>query len=409
MKYSPNKTALLTTILSLLLLFALAACGGNPAGTSSSVPPASSLPDVSISEPPPPQPEELRVTFSAVGDNLVHNGIFLQAQRRAAEDEGYNFDFCFEQVKYFYEQFDVNWMNQETLLNDEFAPAGYPMFSTPYQMGYATYNAGWRVYALSNNHSYDLGAAGVASTRRVWADMPEDVVTTGFFTSREDDSGIAMHEVNGMTIAYLSYTDHTNGLPTPQNTEAFVIYTSEEDVIERQVRRAAELADAVVVGIHWEVENSHQVTDKQRTLAANLADWGATAIIGTHPHVIQPIEYITGTETGRSIPVAYSLGNFLSAQAQANQLVGYTFAFEMVQIAQPDGTRGEVTVENVKAYPTVTHYGSGYADIHTYMFRDYTEELATSHGVRARYPNFNMAYIQELLQTYVSDEYLVLD
>lgn len=400
-------------LLLTLLLCACGQAGGSPPpavpdSETVSQPADSSLPAPAPEPEPEPQPEELVVSFSAVGDNLVHDGLYIQARERAGGD-GYDFGYCFEQAKYFYQDFDVNWMNQETLINDAFAPSGYPMFSTPVEMARATYDAGWRVYALSNNHSYDCGAAGVSATLRAWEAMPEDVVTTGFFTSKEDDSGIALQQVNGMTIAYLSYTDHTNGLPTPADTEAFVIYTDEVEVMERQVRRAAELADAVVVGMHWEVENSHNVTDRQRALAADLADWGATVVIGTHPHVIQPVETVTGGETGRTIPVAYSLGNFISAQSQANQLVGITFSFELTQTVQPDGTREEVVAQKVKATPTVTHYGSGYSNICTYMFRDYTDELAAQHGVRSRYSAFSMAYIQGLLEEYIAPEYLVLD
>ncbi len=404
MVHQKQKFALLAIVVSVLLLFS--ACSTDVQSTA----PSSDVQSESMAESsaPPPEPEQLQVTFSAVGDNLIHDGIYLQAGRRAT-DGGYDFSFCFDQVEYFFDQFDVNWMNQETLLNDIYPPAGYPLFSTPSQMAQATYDAGWRVYSLSNNHSYDLGVAGIEDTLRVWDEMPDDTLTTGFFQSREDDSGIVLQEVNGMTIAYLAYTDHTNGMQIPEDNETFVIYSRELETIERQVRRATELADAVIVGVHWEQENSHAIIDSQRTLAANLADWGATAVIGTHPHVIQPIEYVEGPETGRSIPVAYSLGNFLSAQAQANQMIGIAFAFDLHQTVDPDGTRHPVTVENVRAYPTVTHYGSGYADIHTYMYRDYTEELAQAHGVKARYPNFNLEFITTLCETYIAPEYLVLD
>ncbi len=406
----PLLRALPAVMLATALFFGCAAGSaaspGNAASAIADVAPAPAV--LSLPPEPEPEPQELLVRFSAVGDNLVHDGLYIQAAQRAAAEgaEGYDFNYCFEAAAPFFRQFDVNWMNQETLLNDEFPPSGYPMFSTPAQMGEATRAAGWGVYSLSNNHSYDLGAAGIASTRRVWA--ATSAVTTGLYTSKMDDSAITLHEVNGITIAYLAYTDHTNGLPEPADAEAVVIYTSELDVMEWQVRRAAELADAVVVGVHWEVENSHIVTDAQRTLAANLADWGATVVIGTHPHVIQPVETVTGPATGRVVPVAYSLGNFISAQSQANQMIGYAFTFDLLQTVEPDETRHPVRVENVKAWPTVTHYGAGYSDVRTYMLGDYTEELAVQHGVRARYPNFSLAYIRELCQSYVSPDYLVL-
>ena len=130
-----------------------------------------------------------------------------------------------------------------------------------------------------------------------------------------------LQTVNGVTIAYLSYTDHTNGIPQSSAMTANVIYTSQRDVMEQQVRRARELADFVVVGVHWGVEDSHKITQTQRDLAQQLSDWGADVILGTHPHVVQDAEWKTSVD-GRRTFVAYSLGNFLSTQSKPDQLIG---------------------------------------------------------------------------------------
>ena len=236
-------------------------------------------------------------------------------------DAAYSFDYCYEKLVPFYRQFDVNWINQETLCTDELAPSSYPCFSTPGDCARSLYRAGVRVFSLSNNHTYDKGSAGIAATLRFWASMPEDVVTCGLWRGEEDYGSIPLQTVNGVTIAYLSYTEHTNGIPRSSGMEANVIYTSQTDVISQQVRQAAALADFVVVGVHWGVENSHTITEAQRHLAQSLADWGADVIIGTHPHVLQNAEWRTAAD-GRQVFVAYSLGNFLSTQNQPDQLLG---------------------------------------------------------------------------------------
>ena len=151
--------------------------------------------------------------------------------------------------------------------------------------------------------------------------MPEDVVTTGLWRGADDYSRIPLQTVNGVTIAYLSYTEHTNGIPTSSSMPANVIYTSQTDVIEQQVRAAHQQADFVIVGVHWGVEDSHTIVDGQRTLAQQLADWGADVIVGTHPHVLQDAQWLSAAD-GRQTFVAYSLGNFLSTQNQPDQLVG---------------------------------------------------------------------------------------
>ncbi|MFV0413569.1 MAG: CapA family protein [Oscillospiraceae bacterium] len=400
-------------VLALAVLLFLAAIfmpwGTANSGTSFAAPSTvSSLPLAVSSSEPEPQPQTLSLSFSAVGDNLIHDGIYLQARSRAGGD-GYDFSYVYENLSYFFKEYNVSWINQETLVNNELAPSSYPTFSTPGQLGQAAYDAGWRVFALSNNHTYDKGATGIAATRRFWQQMPEDTVVYGLYENDADDSSIVLQEKNGITLAYLAYTEHTNGLPTPQGAEAHVIYTSDTATMERQVRRARELADAVIVTVHWGVEGSHAVTQAQRNLAGQYAAWGADVIIGTHPHVIQPVEWIENPEDGRKVLVAYSLGNFLSAQAAANNMVGLALTYNITQTVEPDGTRQPVSIENVKVYPTVTHYDAAYGNIRDYMYRDYTEELAAQHGVRARYSAFSKQYITELVQQYISSEFLVLE
>lgn len=366
------------------------------------------LPVASVAATPsaPYQPEIRTVTFSAVGDNLIHDGIYLQAQRRAG-GTGYDFAPIYENMKYFLDGYDVNWINQETLVNNELPAATYPCFSTPGELGQAAYDAGWRVFSIANNHTYDFGAKGISATRAFWSAMPEDALTAGLYTN-DDETEIVFQEKNGMRLAYLSYTELTNGIPTPQNAEAHIVYTSQRDVIERQVTAARQQADVVIVSVHWGVEGSHTVTDAQRQLAADLANWGADVVIGTHPHVIQSVEWVPATD-GRNVLVAYSLGNFISAQAQAKNMLGMALTFTLRQQVDADGTKTPATVENVKIYPTVTHYDAGYANIRNYMYRDYTDELAAGHGVKARESGFSRNYMQGLLQQYIAPEFLVLD
>lgn len=103
------------------------------------------------------------------------------------------------------------------------------------------------------------------------------------------------------------------------------------------MRAARQEADFVVVGVHWGVEDSHNITQAQRTLAQSLADWGADVIIGTHPHVLQDAEWRTAAD-GRNVFVAYSLGNFLSTQSKPDQLIGAVLTLELEQTTEPDGS-----------------------------------------------------------------------
>ena len=368
-------------------------------------PPVSSLPAEPEPE-PEPQPVVETVRFSATGDNLIHSKIYQQAAARAVGDAAYSFDYCYANLVPFYSDFDVNWINQETLCTDELAPSTYPCFSTPGDCARALYRAGFRVFSLSNNHTYDKGASGIAATLRFWASMPADVVTTGLWRGEADYGTIPLHTVNGVTIAYLSYTEHTNGIPRSSAMETNVLYTSQTDVIEQQVRQAAQLADFVVVGVHWGVEDSHTITGAQRTLAQQLADWGADVIIGTHPHVLQNAGWLTA-EDGRRVFAAYSLGNFLSTQSKKDQLIGAVLTLRLQKTTSPDGAV-QLEVLDPQLHPTVTHYGAGKSDVRTYLYRDYTPELAAAHGVRANDSDFSYDYIRAVAQQYIDPAFLDL-
>nr|WP_317399736.1 CapA family protein [uncultured Gemmiger sp.] len=406
--------ALAAGFVSAALLLSLAGCGTQGAENSSvseAVPTPAGEPMVSATPSPTPEPTPTveTVRFSASGDNLIHEGLYNQARRRAQENgrDGYDFTFAYENLRDFYAGFDVNWLNQETLVNDAFEPSGYPMFSTPTGITDALYDVGFRVFSNSNNHSYDKGARGIESSLEHWDGMPDDVVTAGFYPLTEeaaaDSDGLSYQTVNGMTIGYLSYTEYTNGLPTPADAQHGVIYLDDTETISSQMARMRPNCDVLVVSCHWGVEGSHEVTQGQREKAQWLADQGADLIIGTHPHVTQTAEWLTA-EDGRPVFVAYSLGNFISAQSSPDNMIGTILSVDFEKTTQPDGS--SVTVlQDPKLVPIVTQYENGYADIRVYLFRDYTDELGAAHGC---FP-LDRAYIQQVLESSIDPEFLVLE
>ncbi|WP_298732935.1 CapA family protein [uncultured Subdoligranulum sp.] len=350
---------------------------------------------------PEPTPTVETVRFSATGDNLIHDGIFLQARQRG-ENGSYDFTEAYEPMRTFYEQFDVNWLNQETLVNDAFEPSGYPLFSTPGDITDALYDIGFRVFSVSNNHSYDKGAEGITSSLEHWAAMPDDVAVAGFYNQETYDD-YTYQTVNGITFGYLSYTEYTNGLPTPSESEYRVIYLDERDLISQQIADMRPNCDVLVVSCHWGVEGSHELTDFQTETAQWLADQGVDLIIGTHPHVTQTAQWLTGSG-GNTTFVAYSLGNFLNAQSQPDNMVGAVLDITFQKTTQPDGS---VSVEmlNPKLHGVVTQYEAGYQDIRVYPYADYTDELGAAHG------NFTLSrtQIEEVLSSSIDSEFLTLD
>lgn len=357
------------------------------------------------------------ITFTAVGDNLINEVLYGQAAEYAVEagsSEAWDFTPCYASVAPFIREHDVNWIDIETLMTDTLKPSGYPAFSTPGASGRALYDAGWRVFSICSNHTYDLGTEGITETLAFWDEMAaqaHDQITakicwTGLWRNGTEDQ-IPVLECKGKKLAFLTYTYGTNDIELPEDAPAHVIYLSEEDKIARQIRLAHEQADAVIVSLHWGEEYSHIPTQDQRDLAQRVADMGADLIIGGHPHVVQPAEMLTAAD-GRKVFCAYSLGNFICAQnampdpdAMIGLLLSCTFRFD---------PEGQVTVADPQLIPILSDYKEDYADDHVVLYRDYSEEEALAHGMRSMFDftQFDYDYVHSMLTRIVGKKHLQL-
>ena len=347
-----------------------------------------------------PEGDPNKVTFSAVGDNLIHGSIFEQAKTRA-DGDGYDFSYSYAPVASYFEQRDLNWINMETIVNDQYPASTYPRFSTPGADAKALYDIGFRVFSVSSNHTYDFGNRGVRSMKYFYRDdMPDDILTTGLW---EDTGYIPIYECKGHKIAFLTYT---YGMNQHSNEESGrVIYLTEKSLIRSQIKSAKEKADCVVVSCHWGDEDNHGINDEQRRMARQIADWGADLIIGTHPHVAQDYTRLE-TSDGRKVFCAYSIGNFISGQKDIDHLVGLILECTLAFSEDSDGNT-KVEVEEPKLIPVITHYDEGFTNIRVMMLADYTPELADRHGVQ-HYHGFTYDGIFTMLKSYVIGDVLEL-
>ena len=351
------------------------------------------------SDPVTTEQQELfsRVSFVAVGDNLIHNPIYKQAQARTAN--GYDFAYAYEKFAEKIAEPDVAILNQETIISQEHNVSSYPMFNSPVELGEEMLDLGFDVFNIATNHSVDCGEKGLISAMNFW--KSKNAITCGAYLNQEDYSNIPMHEVNGVKIAYIGFTESTNGLSLPEDTEVILVKASEETRLQQRIADAKEVADLVVVSAHWGNEYTHEPTESQRSLAQKLASWGADVIIGTHPHVIQPVEYITNPDGSKTL-VAYSLGNFISAQDRGPRMLGGVLNFEIVI---NNATR-EASFENVKFSGVVTHYGYSYSNLRIYPLGDYTEELASKHGVLDKTSDFSVKYLYDIMNKVIDKQFL---
>ena len=345
------------------------------------------------------KPEDKRVVMLSVGDNLIHDGIYEQANKRTGSN-GYDFSFCYSRVKPIVEKADIATINQETIVAKSFSPAGYPMFNSPQELGEEVRKTGFDVVNLANNHMLDKGEKGLMEAMDFW-DAQEGMVKTGAYRNQEELSKVEYMESNGLKIGLVGATQYLNGLSLPKESPLKIILTTDEDIIESKIKKAKETCDVVLVNVHWGTEYTTEPTEHQKQLAQKMANWGADVIIGHHPHVLQPVTWIPREDGGKTLCV-YSLGNFISQQNTGSRVIGGMLHYTLVQ----NGETGAITVENVSLEPMITHYVRGSHDVQIYPLAQYSDALAKKQAGRLKEPNFSMQYIHDFVAKVIPEEFL---
>ena len=300
-----------------------------------------------------------------VGDALIHKSVYRDANR-LANYNGYDFKPQIEYIKEITKNYDLAYYNQETILGGkELGLGDYPRFNSPYEVGDAMIDAGFNLVSLATNHTVDSGEQAVLNSRAYW-NSKENVVAIGSYSSYEEKEEIEskVYEINNIKYGFLNYSYGTNGLPIPNNHKYLINlwpytneYESYKEVIKSDVDALRDKVDVLIVAMHWGVEYTHTPTDYEVDQAKYLASLGVDIIIGTHPHVIQPVTWIDKTL------VFYSLGNFISAQYQNDGscynykcMVGLMPSLTITKTVKKDST--EIEISNIKNELIYTYYSN---------------------------------------------------
>lgn len=260
--------------------------------------------------------EDASVSFLAFGDNLIHEPLY----RYGLGQEG-DFGFLFENMKAAISESDVAIINQETpLVEDPALYSDYPRFGTPVGVGRAIADAGFDVVTCATNHALDKGTYGVNTTKEFFE--AQGILCLGI--QSEDQREYRPYEIikkKGIRFALFNYTYGTNGVKIPKETPYMVHLLEDGEKIRKEIERAREEADFVILFVHWGTENSSQIDEEQEKWTQVFLDSRADVVIGTHPHALQPVETLT-TEDGHRMLVYYSLGNYISAQSERTCIKG---------------------------------------------------------------------------------------
>ncbi|WP_319466304.1 CapA family protein [uncultured Trichococcus sp.] len=320
--------------------------------------------------------EEKIISFIGVGDNLIHDSIFRDAE---LADGIYDFKFIYENVAEDIEDADIAFLNQETIsAGDDYPYSGYPAFNTPPEIAQDMNDLGFDLVNGATNHALDYDYPGALNSLSVWNEQ-EDVVYTGIYESQADRDTIRTIEREDVTFAFLAYTYGTNGIQP--DTSYRVAYFDEEQ-IRQDVAKAKNVSDVVIVSAHWGDENTQEVNEMQRSYAQLFADLEVDVVIGTHPHILQPIEWVTGENQNKTL-VVYSLGNFIAHSLTDYNTLGGMVTFDFI-VADDD----TATIENVQFVPTVSHYVAdpgnveySRRDFKIYKLENYSGKIASEHGL----------------------------
>jgi len=329
-------------------------------------------------------PEVKRVKFIAFGDVIAHEQIWRYATEGTdTTDTGVSADpvkedygFLFENVKYRIEEADIAAIVQET----PFAAAGepyraFPDFASPSGLADAEIGAGFDVIACATNHMLDEGEEGIGRTLDTYGKFQDiTVLGIGKDITRPEDR-VKIRESNGIRIALVDYTYGTNGKEIPPDTAYTVDTLHDEDGIIADLDYADENADVTIVFVHWGDEYEKEISDEQLKWTEVFYECGADAVIGSHPHVLQPFEMYEG-----EMPVFYSLGNFVSGHDKPETVLGGVASFT-IEYDRFNGVR----ITEAELEPVITHQEAR-GIYTTYFLRDYDIDLADRHRLDVDIP-----------------------
>lgn len=334
------------------------------------------------------------VSLVAVGDNLIHNSVLKSGR---INDSTYNFDRLFDVMRDDFQEADIAIINQETILGGDFRPYdGYPNFNSPNELGDAIVKSGFDVVLQASNHTLDVGTQGVLNCIEYWKKQ-DDITYLGINDSQEERETIRVIERNGIRIALLNYTYGLNGRILPKD-KPYLVNLIDTTMIKSDLEKAEILADFTIVFPHWGVEYVYKPNKEQTSLAKMMVRYGADLIIGTHPHVLQPIEWIEASNGNKAL-CYYSLGNYTSGQKATPRVLGGMAKIELKRI------NDSVFINNAGVVPLITHYEwvNGTSLHQTYKLSEYTERLEKRHSLNYYDSTFSVKTLKDLSEQIVKE------
>lgn len=300
----------------------------------------------SISKPASQKPTIVKkqetIRLIASGDELPHDSINAQAKTAS----GYDYTPFYTEVKPVFDKADVRFCNQEvpSAISAGGTPTGYPVFNAPTQFATDLTKVGCNVINVATNHTNDKLQTGIDATLTHW-DTLQKFAIAGANRSTEEQNTIRYFTVKGVKFAFLAYNYESNN----KNLTSYGVNMFDEGLMSRQLAEAKQQGAVTLVSVHWGTEDSSDIDAAQQRWSTFLADNGADIVIGTGPHVIEPVKKLPKKGGGETL-VWYSLGNMLSTQLKVEELIG-GFAVMDFKIVN-----NKAELSAISFLPTYMHY-----------------------------------------------------
>ncbi len=355
--------AALAVILVLVLILAIRGCSKRNADDQDQQPqepPAADNTPITPPEDTTPDTlaEDASATLTAVGDIMCYDEQIDDADQGGGS---YDFSACLAGVAEQLSAADLTVGNLET--NFAGTPySGYPNFSSPPALADALAAAGFDVLQTANTYSLENGLTGLQGT--ITTLDSAGITAVGTYASKADadeNGGVVIKEVNGIKFAFIAYTKGINGRTRPADSSYCVniLYTdyttnysiADETALLKSVQSAkAQEADVIIAMLHWGDEYAVTPLETQNEIADLLFQNGVDVILGSHSHVVGPMEERTVTTVDgetKNVFIAYSLGNFLSSMnkedTQASAILNLSFF--------KSGETGKTSISKVEYTP----------------------------------------------------------
>ncbi|GGN58739.1 CapA family protein [Oceanobacillus indicireducens] len=294
------------------------------------------------------------ITISSIGDVLLHEPVYVDAWTGST----FNFSPMLEKVEAYLSEATITTANQESMIGGvELGLSTYPAFNSPKEIGNALKDAGVDVVMLANNHTLDRGEKAIQQAINHWENL--DMMYVGAYKDEADRKKVRVIETDeGISVAFLNYTYGTNGIPVPEDKPYLVNLIDQEQMAEDIAEAEAE-ADIIVLNLHFGNEYERMPNEEQKELVQFAADHGVHAVIGHHPHVLQPAAWVEGKDGNKTL-VIYSLGNFLSNQQGLYKRIGGMFTFTVTKTTYKE--KESIEIHSPTLLPTYVTFHEDFED-----------------------------------------------